>query len=126
MVNSSYQAARCSRTTSPYPLAPLLQLVDPLPEAQLQSCTFPVCEHIAKPRLVPLKPCVARVGLPFRTTRHAVLCRFGSVTVLGTVSASEGIRCATPSNPPGYVEVAYSVNLQDFFFTGPTPDILIR
>ena len=46
------------------------------------------------------------------------VCRVGSVTVPATVLSSTMMECTTPANPPGYVSVEITNNLQDFSNSG--------
>ena len=50
------------------------------------------------------------------------LCRFGTTAVPATLASLRSLRCVTPANPPGYVGVEISLNLQDYF-AGVTPSL---
>ena len=60
---------------------------------------------------------VARTVVQFQRLSFSLrtLCRFGSITVPASFASASSIQCVTPANPPGYITVESSFNLQDFF-----------
>ena len=57
-------------------------------------------------------------GGRYITSGSISTCRFGSVTVPATVLSDTSLVCITPTNPPGYVAVEVSNNLQDYSTSG--------